>query len=544
MRIPHHLRRGPSGLFHFRIVVPVRLRAALGRTEIKQSLNTRNPREATLLAYTYSARIMHAFQQSADAMNPDDIIKKAEDLRDMVLRLPGGIEVESASESKKDIQAAKEMALDLLKEQAVKDLGKFGTLHQPARQPMMTQVVLDPGLQPCKLSQAIEEHLLDLATRETKTKDLYTRGLLHFQAWLQVSTFADKNPYVHEINSDHVRKWKEQLKAEAVERAKKKRANNKHEQQKIADDPELAKVEPELKLRTADNYLTGLSTFLAEMQLQQRFPQNAKLPTEGQAFTSKSQRMRSGWKPFNETELAAIFDVTNYATLTKPHEYWFPLLALLTGARREEIAQLGPDDIRKESNGWIIDINDRDFRKVKTASGVRIIPLHPMLVTLGFLDYIQSVQAEQPKARRIFPYLRYDKGNGFGDVPGEAFARYLDRLGITGNDKVLHSMRKNANDRMQANNVDEAYRCRMVGHVHETVNATVYASQLTLAQVVEKVIPNLTFPELDLPKLMRPANQHREALVTEIAAAAKRRMQAKAKAEREARNATPPTAKG
>jgi hypothetical protein len=80
--------------------------------------------------------------------------------------------------------------------------------------------------------------------------------------------------------------------------------------------------------------------------------------------------------------------------------------------------------------------------------------------------------------------------------------------------------------------------------VHETVNATVYASQLTLAQVVEKVIPNLTFPELDLPKLMRPANQHREALVTEIAAAAKRRMQAKAKAEREARNATPPTAKG
>jgi hypothetical protein len=43
MRLAHHLLRHPSGVFHFRLVVPADLRAVVGLRIIKKSLRTRDP---------------------------------------------------------------------------------------------------------------------------------------------------------------------------------------------------------------------------------------------------------------------------------------------------------------------------------------------------------------------------------------------------------------------------------------------------------------------------------------------------------------------
>jgi hypothetical protein len=71
------------------------------------------------------------------------------------------------------------------------------------------------------------------------------------------------------------------------------------------------------------------------------------------------------------------------------------------------------------------------------------------LEDLCLLDFLETVKTVAPKAERLFSYLGYDKSNGFGDVRGDAFAHYLDRLGITAPDKVMHSFRKNANTRLE-----------------------------------------------------------------------------------------------
>jgi hypothetical protein len=54
----------------------------------------------------------------------------------------------------------------------------------------------------------------------------------------------------------------------------------------------------------------------------------------------------------------------------KPYHFWLPILALFTGARQNELAQLFLSDIRENDGLWVIDINaNNESQKVKTKSG-------------------------------------------------------------------------------------------------------------------------------------------------------------------------------
>lgn len=546
MRLPNHLRRGPSGLWQFRIAVPADLRAAVGLTEIVRSTGTRDSRAAQIVAYNLSSKLLAHFSHlramayDPFRFNPNDRstwpTQRQDSFRDLVVRLPNGVVIQADQNDPKDVRAAQETARLLMAAAAPSSPTEVALESVLTPPPVPTHMAYagDPSIRPCRLSQAVDEYLDSLVAKSAKTKPKYALALNHFRTWLaERSGFTEKDPFVHEINGDHVMKWKNALRADAVARAEAKRAGSA-EQARFAADPELAKRPLDLKLRTADNYLGGLSAFFKAMQLCSRYPRMLALPTQGQNFVSKAERLNGDdkWHPFTETELIKLFDPENYQRLTKPHEYWFPLLVLLTGARREELAQLALDDVRHEGGRWIIDINDRDFRSVKSAAGVRVIPMHPMLIELGFTRYLDAVREAEPGAIRAFPYLRYDTSNGFGDVPGEAFGRYCDALGIVAPDKVLHSLRKNANDRLSTNGVDEAPRCRLVGHAYTSVNVSSYTTGVSLAMLATQVLPKLDFPELNLPALARPEG-FAKVLTKEIKAAKHRRLIAERKKARE-----------
>lgn len=577
MRFPHHLRRSRHGVFHFRFAIPARLRAIVGQCEIKRSLNTREPREALRLAYNFSLLIKQTLKRAEEAirdMKPDQtpdltnltaelrkLIGQHPDLsaeyRELMVRVPGGIELIAEPGNAADIadlhatlekfksdpriyaliEKHAEAELAALKKGRLQPTGEAATV-------VMATPAISPDLRPIRYSQGIDEYLVSLASKTKKTQQKYHTSLLHFQNWLQTSVFSEKDPYVHEIGTDHIQKWKDVLVREAKERAKGKQAK-KAARGQLNEDPAIAGMDPKIKLGTVDNYIGVLNAFFGQMQKNKRYPANMTPPTSRQNLRSRKEKMRyKGWNQFSDDELLQVFSVANYKHLEKPHEYWFPLIALLTGARREEIAQLTYEDIRQEDGIWIIDINDEDFRKVKTAAGVRIIPLHPVLIELGLLDYVAAVREVSKGVKRIFPYLRYDKSNGFGDVPGEAFARYLDRLGIHDETKVLHSLRKNANDRLSKNGVDEPKRCRMVGHDHDSVNVQSYTDGISIAMLATEVVPKLTFPKLCLEALRRPVEAHKQLLINEIAAAKKRheqqqrRQQVKAAKEQAAQQQT------
>ncbi len=68
---------------------------------------------------------------------------------------------------------------------------------------------------------------------------------------------------------------------------------------------------------------------------------------------------------------------------------WVPLLCAFTGARIGELTQLRREDLRLENDQWIARITP-EAGSVKTKQ-FRDVPLHPQLISLGFVDYIESI---------------------------------------------------------------------------------------------------------------------------------------------------------
>jgi integrase len=120
--------------------------------------------------------------------------------------------------------------------------------------------------------------------------------------------------------------------------------------------------------------------------------------------------------------------------------YWLPLIALYSGARLHELAQLRVSDFREHpAHGPYFEIHERaEGSSVKTAASSREVPVHPMLVELGLLRYVRSL----PAAGMVFPELPVgDDGAVRTDPMSKALNRLLGRAGLTDPSLVFHSFR-------------------------------------------------------------------------------------------------------
>lgn len=144
----------------------------------------------------------------------------------------------------------------------------------------------------------------------------------------------------------------------------------------------------------------------------------------------------------------------------QPFYYWMPLIALFTGARLNEIAQLYLKDVAVSELGqWYLDFNldgdgkvdaddadqhagDSGGKQLKTINAVRIVALHPELVRLGLPDYVQALR--ETGQARLFPELKRDQVKGFGKYAGQWFnERFLGKkLGMARDGtQTFHSFR-------------------------------------------------------------------------------------------------------
>lgn len=194
---------------------------------------------------------------------------------------------------------------------------------------------------------------------------------------------------------------------------------------------------------------------------------------------------------FSDADLRAIFGVEWFArgsgTKTpegvfhsyRPHYYWLPLLALYTGGRLNELAQLYLDDVLNIDDIWCIDFNlnapdkvDADGREatetdksLKTINAQRHVPLHSSLIELGLLGYVQALRDAGHK--RLFPELRFDERKGYGKAAGSWFnERFLGkRLEIERDGrKTFHSFRHNFATALGDADVPTLIKSDLMGH--------------------------------------------------------------------------------
>lgn len=220
--------------------------------------------------------------------------------------------------------------------------------------------------------------------------------------------------------------------------------------------------------------------------------------TKGGAENAQAER-----KQFEMDELERIFDPTLYKTRKLPHSFWPPLIALMTGARVNEIAQLYladiVDDDRDNPGRWRFMILAKEVdQRVKNPSSLRSIPMHPKLIEMGFLAYLEDVKSLGYK--RVFPTLRYTEASGYGDSVSEFFLDYLrDKVKITDSSRVFHSFRYYFSNQMfRYSQKERMHIVGMTGHARDGVFERTYAGELHYEEKM-RILMKLELPELRIP---------------------------------------------
>ena len=155
--------------------------------------------------------------------------------------------------------------------------------------------------------------------------------------------------------------------------------------------------------------------------------------------------------------------------LVKDHKFWFPLVALHTGMRVEEIAQLKRADLREIDGVWCFDIT-----KAKTAAGVRKVPVHPRLLDLGLLDYHAGLKGD-----RMWPLLEAGTEGKYSQAFVQWWPQFRRLIGMDREGLKFHSFRHTfISFLLEKQGVAEHVVARLAGQEVRSITAGVYGGKL------------------------------------------------------------------
>jgi len=140
-----------------------------------------------------------------------------------------------------------------------------------------------------------------------------------------------------------------------------------------------------------------------------------------------------------------------------------------TGARLNELCQLEINDIRQQDGIWVFDINSAGPEKqLKSKAAKRLIPVHPKLLDLGLLTFVE--QLRRRGELRLFPELPVRR-DGAGQSASLWFGRYRKSLGLYHQTpkKDFHSFRTTLINTLKQKRLPEPEIAALVGHATETM---------------------------------------------------------------------------
>jgi integrase len=193
-------------------------------------------------------------------------------------------------------------------------------------------------------------------------------------------------------------------------------------------------------------------------------------------------------------------------------KFWLPLIALYSGMRLSEIAQLRLADIRTEQGVAFFAVLNTAETSTKTPSSERFVPIHRELIRLGLLDRVAELTRRGE--RRLFPEIvaRATQGDDYGATFSRWFSRYryglaermdaagkrFQPLGRKGCD--FHALRHTFITRARETRaMTDAQLDRITGHTGQAMRDN-YTGDLSLVGLADAV--NAVRFDLDLSHLL------------------------------------------
>jgi hypothetical protein len=527
-------RHPKTGVFYFRRAVPERLRAGLGKREIKVSLGTKDLAEAKRRFAAEAARCEALFAKAAAGrMTPERAREVAAAWRDRIReddgwnlfwdefdaqvtdpgRPPGPLlwpeEWWQGVEAGKDPGRLAGLAGKVMSPQEIEQLGDGQQRRLIGRE--LAAVARDHRH---NFAPATAAH--EAAVRAEQQKANMTISQLHalwidecqsgpstLKDWTKakqrfVEIFGDVR--VKEISRAHAQRFREIL-----------RKTPKNPKKEIARLPILQQIErvagtdhPVIKAGTINKHLLWLKRMM-NLAVDNGIIESNPAERVSQRDPEPARDKRH---PYTAEDLNTIFGsvlfggappqgaIKHPSLLKFEHARWLPLLGLFQGARLNELGQCLKADVGHELGiDYIaittIDAEEQgaapgDKKSVKTMNAVRRIPLHPVLLELGFLDYVKNL-----KSRYLFPHLNHTSNQSPTGKFSSYWGPFTRSLGVASTKKSFHSFRHCY--RNQADMMPELVRLTLMGRSW----GDVYGSPPDLPEL-KKWNDRIEYPGLDL----------------------------------------------
>jgi integrase len=183
--------------------------------------------------------------------------------------------------------------------------------------------------------------------------------------------------------------------------------------------------------------------------------------------------------------------------------YWLPLLALFSGARLEELGQMTVQDVKRTTDGIdYFEVTDQgDGQRLKTKGSRRAVPIHPELIRLGLLSYIEEREAAGDA--RVFPLLRKDTHGKWTSGWSQWWARYRRSVGVDRRWHDMHALRHTFKRQCRECGIPRDIHDALTGH-HSGAVGDSYGGQYPIKPLWE-AIKKLRYDGLVLPA---PAVEH------------------------------------
>jgi integrase len=490
-RSPLYLSQDRHGAYHFRVRVPERLRQHFNnKREIKRALKTDSRREAVRLARAHRVELDRVIEELSEEQLREERAK----LRDLSGFAHSRI-IEAERAVTHDDDTAEIVSAKIVRE-GMKPGEDAGQLHKEIVEQTRAEAAFklaqkrEAELHRAKMSNAASVQPGPAETPPAPQRqpspptpaspllseviDRYIREKIGFGHWKERSaeqvqaTLRDFLEIVGDIPLAEVtRQTITEFAAVFGKLPKNRNKMREFRGKSIADVLKMKGIEP-IDSNTLKNNLGRVSSFFKWAKINQLIASN---PAESVTWVLPKKVRRKNKIDARETftveEIQRLFHAGEFKKPKSPYQYWVPVIGLYSGARLEEICSRELNDIKQDGEVWYLDIKD-----TKTDAGTRQLPLHPKLIELGFLGYVERLRAKGET--RLFPELKPNKYGECGPRAGKWFQRYRKRCGIQGADskKCFHSFRHNVVDFLKQKGTPPEFIHAIVGHEDKIAHGT------------------------------------------------------------------------
>ena len=553
--VPSYLSLNRHGTYYFRIVIPAPIRALVhGKREIRRSLKTDSQRLALKRARQHAVRFESVFDRVLRMTAQDEYEPSAEDLallEELLSKPEIGVwaDTNEASKTSPEPQLSDSQLEAQQRRREVERL-LTGAYHRPipsAQEPLARRLLeLSRPYQPTELRAILprlrdELVLRDLSPEHTASSskdaprcDPAMADWTLYQVWEHQLTRdkADTSSKGGQANHGGTLEERERrarvmtvlTQHKPVTQLSKQDWQAAYDAARKMKSGATASINPAPtpldELITDDpEQMTGherVSALIASMKQIQNHARHIDLtlvrvddliikPVQRR----ENERSRDG-VPFSSGDIEAIFSGFIYQgpaptdrTKAYPFWFWMPLVGYFTGARTNEIAQLDTADIKVIDGHPCFDFC-ADDPKVPEAKRIkrdeaRQVPIHPRLIELGFLEYVDSQRRANQK--KLFgdglTYLppRDDdtahNKEGWAKSAGKFFNEkpkgYLVSIGVhvPHDGKSLYSFRHTletilCHAKRDGKELDQSIIDAIIGHAPETIAGKHYDGGATI----------------------------------------------------------------